>query len=66
MNKIAHTSQKVGLASAMAVVLLLIILICAALQKLFFEYIFKDSSSDDESYKQRSFARNRREIPRNT
>ncbi len=47
MNKIAHTSQKVGLASAMAVVLLLIILICAALQKLFFEYIFKDSSSDD-------------------
>ena len=46
MNKIAHTSQKVGLASAMAVVLLLIIL-----QKLFFEYIFKDSSSDDESYK---------------
>ena len=51
MNKIAHTSQKVGLASAMAVVLLLIILICAALQKLFFEYIFKDSSSDDESYK---------------
>ena len=48
MNKIAHTSQKVGLASAMAVVLLLIILICAALQKLFFEYIFKDSSSDDE------------------
>ena len=30
MNKIAHTSQKVGLASAMAVVLLVIILICAA------------------------------------
>ena len=39
MNNIAHTSQKVGLASAMAVVLLLIIFACTILQKLFFKYV---------------------------
>ena len=51
MNSIAHTSQKVGLASAMAVVLLVIILVCALLQKLFFKYVFREADSDDESYK---------------
>ncbi len=51
MNKIAHTSQKVGLASAMAVVLLLIIFVCTILQQLFFKYIFRDADSEDESYK---------------
>lgn len=51
MNDIAHTSQKVGLASAMAVVLLLIIFACTILQKLFFKYIFRDAESEDESYK---------------
>lgn len=51
MNRIAHTSQKVGLASAMAVVLLIIILICAGLQQLFFKYVFRDAESEEESYK---------------
>lgn len=51
MNSIAHTSQKVGLASAMAVVLLVIILVCALLQQLFFKYVFRDANSEDESYK---------------
>ena len=51
MNRIAHTSQKVGLASAMAVVLLVIILICAGLQQLFFKYVFREADSDEESYK---------------
>ncbi len=51
MNRIAHTSQKVGLACAMAVVLLGIILICAGLQQLFFKYVFRDANSEDESYK---------------
>jgi len=51
MNEIAHTSQKVGLASAMAVVLLLIIFACTILQKLFFKYVFRDAESEDESYK---------------
>lgn len=42
MHEIAHTQQKVGLASAMAVVLLLIIFTVTILQKLFFKYVFKD------------------------
>ena len=51
MNEIAHTSQKVGLASAMAVVLLVIIFICTIAQKLFFKFVFRDAESEDESYK---------------
>lgn len=47
MNEIAHVSQKVGLASAMAIVLFLIIFLCTLLQKLFFKYIFRNSESDD-------------------
>ncbi len=46
MHEIAHTQQKVGLASAMAVVLLVIILFATLLQNLFFKYVFR--SSDDE------------------
>lgn len=46
MHEIAHTQQKVGLASAMAVVLLMIIFAATILQKLFFKYVFK--SADDE------------------
>ena len=42
MHQIAHTQQKVGLASAMAVVLLTIILVVTVAQKLFFKYIFKN------------------------
>lgn len=51
MNEIAHVSQKVGLASAMAVVLLMIIFACTILQKLFFKYVFRDADSENESYK---------------
>ncbi len=51
MNEIAHVSQKVGLASAMAIVLLLIIFACTILQKLFFKYVFRDAESEDESYR---------------
>ncbi len=47
MDKIAHVSQKVGLASAMAVVLLLIIFAVTILQKLFFKYAFR--SAEDEN-----------------
>ncbi|MCI2049349.1 MAG: sugar ABC transporter permease [Lachnospiraceae bacterium] len=46
MNRIAHTSQKVGLASAMAVVLLAIIFLVTIAQKVFFKYFFR--SADDE------------------
>lgn len=48
MNRIAHTNQKVGLASAMAVVLLLIIFVCTILQKLFFRYVYRNTDQQDE------------------
>ncbi len=48
MHEIAHTQQKVGLASAMAIVLLIIILIATLLQKLFFKYVFKDAEDEDK------------------
>ena len=47
MHEIAHTQQKVGLASAMAVVLLGIILIVTVAQKLFFKYVFNESPDED-------------------
>ena len=47
MHQIAHTQQKVGLASAMAVVLLAIILVVTVAQKLFFQYVFKNSEDED-------------------
>ena len=45
MNEIAHVTQKVGLASAMAVVLLVIIFIVTILQKLFFKYVFREADA---------------------
>ncbi|MDE6432928.1 MAG: sugar ABC transporter permease [Lachnospiraceae bacterium] len=47
MHEIAHTQQKVGLASAMAVILLCIIFAATILQKLFFKYVFKDAMDDE-------------------
>lgn len=47
MNEIAHTQQKVGLASAMAVILLVIIFAATILQKLFFKYVFKNAEDED-------------------
>ena len=47
MDDIAHVSQKVGLASAMAVVLLLIIFAATILQKLFFKYVFRNAEDED-------------------
>ncbi|MBE6071922.1 MAG: sugar ABC transporter permease [Clostridium butyricum] len=38
MNRIAHENQKVGLASAMAIVLLVILVVCTIAQKLVFNY----------------------------
>ena len=54
MDRLAHTSQKVGLASAMAVVLLVIIMICALLQKLIMGFLFRDA--DDGTAKARKQA----------
>lgn len=47
MNSVAHETQKVGLASAMAVVLLILIIICTVGQKLFFKYVFNDGTEDE-------------------
>lgn len=47
MHEIAHTQQKVGLASAMAVILLCLIFIATILQKLFFKYVFKNAEDED-------------------
>ncbi|MDO4307176.1 MAG: sugar ABC transporter permease [Eubacteriales bacterium] len=46
MNKLAHENQKVGLASAMAIVLLMIILVATAAQKLGFKYFFGDGEEE--------------------
>lgn len=46
MDQVAHTSQKVGLASAMAVFLLVLIFICTILQKVFFKYVFRKADTD--------------------
>lgn len=53
MNTIAHTNQKVGLASAMAVFLLIIIIIAKFLQDAFFKFVFRNATTDDESTMQR-------------
>lgn len=49
MHEIAHTQQKVGLASAMAIVLLFIIIIATVLQKLFFKFVFKSADDEDKN-----------------
>lgn len=49
MNDIARVQQKVGLASAMAIVLLMIIFAATILQKLFFKYVFKDAADEDKN-----------------
>ena len=55
MDKIAHTDQKVGLASAMAVILLIIIIICTLLQKIVMGFLFRDA--DDGTAKARKQAK---------
>ncbi|MCD7724565.1 MAG: sugar ABC transporter permease [Clostridiales bacterium] len=49
MHEIAHTQQKVGLASAMAIILLMIIFAVTILQKLFFKYVFKNAEDEDQN-----------------
>lgn len=58
MNRLAHENQKVGLASAMAIVLLGIIIICTIAQNLFFKYAFNDGTADEskEAVKRRKKA----------
>ncbi|MBO5246381.1 MAG: sugar ABC transporter permease [Eubacterium sp.] len=53
MNEIAHVTQKVGLASAMAVVLLLIIFAATIAQKLLMKYLFRNAEDDSVGQKKR-------------
>lgn len=48
MNRIAHTNQRVGLASAMAVFLLCLIFIATIAQRLGFKYAFRNMDAEDE------------------
>ncbi|MDO4617276.1 MAG: sugar ABC transporter permease [Lachnospiraceae bacterium] len=48
MNSVAHETQKVGLASAMAIILLVIIIAFTVGQQLFFKYVF-NNGTDSES-----------------
>ena len=48
MNEIAHVSQKVGLASAMAVVLLILIFIATILQKVIMKVLFRNANEEEE------------------
>ena len=47
MDRLAHQNQKVGLASAMAVVLLGIIVLVTIFQKVFMNYFFNDGDADE-------------------
>jgi multiple sugar transport system permease protein len=46
MHNMAHNLQKVGKASAMALLLFAIIVIVTIAQKLLFKYVFSDSNAD--------------------
>lgn len=46
MHNMAHDMQKVGKASAMALILFVIIIVVTILQKLAFKFIFSDANSD--------------------
>ena len=48
MNEIAHVSQKVGLAYAMAVVLLILIFIATILQKVIMNVLFRNANEEEE------------------
>ena len=48
MNEIAHVSQKVGLASATAVVLLILIFIATILQKVIMNVLFRNANEEEE------------------
>jgi multiple sugar transport system permease protein len=52
MDRLAHENQKVGLASAMAVVLLLIIIMITVIQKLIFRF-FLDEDEKGMTYMER-------------
>lgn len=63
MNKLAHENQKVGLASAMAVILLVIIYAITMIQKFVFRYFFGEG--EEESIREKRMRRKQLAIARN-
>jgi multiple sugar transport system permease protein len=53
MHEAAHTLHKVGLASAMAVVLIMIIILVTIIQKVIFHFLFRDASAETRVSKRR-------------
>lgn len=51
MHNLAHVSQKIGLASAMSIVLFIVIIIFTIGQRAIFKYFFREADSEVESYK---------------
>lgn len=62
MHKLAYENNKVGLASAMAIVLVLIILIATILQKVFFNVVFVDDEDGSVKAERKAKKANRRAI----
>lgn len=58
MDRIAHQNQKVGLASAMAIVLLGILILCTIAQKVILNVMFNDKT---ESYSRKALKKMRKE-----
>ncbi len=54
MNQVAHVSQKVGLASAMAIILFILIFICTILQQVIMNKLFPTDDDGSRSAKQAS------------
>lgn len=65
MHETAHTSQQVGLASAMAIVLLMLIFIVTILQKLFFRFVWREDSDINYRRRKKELNYQRREKNRN-
>lgn len=61
MDEIAHTQQRLGLASAMAVFLLLIIFIVTIAQRLLFKYVFRNMDVEDQVLSRKEIRKMRRE-----
>lgn len=57
MHKLAHVNQKVGLASAMAIVLLVIIVIATVIQNVVMNMLFNDGDEDNSKKTQRKIKR---------
>ncbi len=61
MDRLAHKNQKVGLASAMAVVLFVIIIIATLIQKLIMNRLFNDGDSDTSAKTRKRLNKQKRE-----